>query len=88
MTNLRAIIVLLAVALLPALASSHEMRPGYLEIKESSEDSYDVLWKVPARGDNMRLGLYLRFEDDVDVVTEPVFGLLGSSHVQGMRIRR
>jgi len=30
---------------------AHEVRPGYLEIRETSHDSFDVLWKVPARGE-------------------------------------
>jgi len=88
MKSLRAVLCLLVVCLLPSLASTHEMRPGYLEIRESGPDTYDVLWKVPALGDNMRLGLYLRFADDVDMVTEPVVGFLGSAHVQRMRIHR
>jgi hydrogenase/urease accessory protein HupE len=33
-----------------------EIRPGYLEIRESSTDVYSVLWKVPAKGDR-KLGL-------------------------------
>ena len=88
MSMRRSIWFLLAFAFLPSLAGAHEMRPGYLEIKESSQDTYDVLWKVPALGDNMRLGLYLRFADDVDMVNEPVVGFLGSAYIQRMRIRR
>ena len=57
MRSLLTILCLLAVTLLPSLATAHEMRPGYLEIRESAPDTYDVLWKVPALGDNMRLGL-------------------------------
>ena len=30
---------------------AHEVRPGYLYITESHTGQYDVLWKVPARGD-------------------------------------
>ena len=30
---------------------AHEVRPGYLYITESQSGQYDVLWKVPARGD-------------------------------------
>ena len=40
--------------------SAHEVRPAYLEIHQTGTDTYDVLWKVPARGDNMRLGIYVR----------------------------
>ena len=63
-SNIRALL-LVAVALLPMIADAHEMRPGYLEIRETAVDTYEVLWKVPARGDDMRMGLYLRFDDDV-----------------------
>ncbi len=35
---------------------AHEIRPGYLEIKEWATDSYRVLWKGPAAG-TMRLKL-------------------------------
>ena len=33
-----------------------EIRPGYLELKETSPDIFSVLWKVPAKGDK-KLGL-------------------------------
>jgi len=88
MTQTRALFVLIMLGLLPVLASAHEMRPGYLEIRETATDTYDVLWKVPALGDDMRLGLYLRFDDDVRTVTEPVSGFIGSAHTQRMRIQR
>ena len=52
---------LLAVACLSAPALAHEMRPGYLELKQTGEETYDVLWKVPAAGTDMRLSLYVRF---------------------------
>jgi len=81
MTQTRALFVLIMLGLLPVLASAHEMRPGYLEIRETATDTYDVLWKVPALGDDMRLGLYLRFDDDVRTVTEPVSGFIGSAHI-------
>lgn len=64
------------------------MRPGYLEIRETEADTYDVMWKVPALGDDMRLGLYLRFDDDVQTVTEPVAGILGGAYTQRLRIQR
>ncbi len=36
---------------------AHEVRPGYLELRQTGPETYDVLWKVPARGD-LKLGLY------------------------------
>ena len=88
MNNIRTTLCLLIVVLLPVLAEAHEMRPGYLEIRETATDTYDVLWKVPALGDDMRLGLYLRFDDDVKTVTEPVAGFVGGAHTQRLRVQR
>jgi hypothetical protein len=47
------------VLLLPAGAAAHEVRPGYLELREVGASRWDVLWKVPARGD-LRLGIQVR----------------------------
>ena len=41
------------------IVQAHEVRPGYLQIKQIDELTYDLLWKVPAKGDQ-RLGLYVR----------------------------
>jgi hydrogenase/urease accessory protein HupE len=43
----------LAAALLTvaSAASGHEIRPGYLELRESSAGSYELLWKKPAGGE-------------------------------------
>ncbi|HUV14115.1 MAG TPA: HupE/UreJ family protein [Acidobacteriota bacterium] len=30
---------------------AHEVRPGYLELREVSTETYEVLWKQPARGE-------------------------------------
>ncbi|WP_295798068.1 HupE/UreJ family protein [uncultured Microbulbifer sp.] len=32
---------------------AHEIRPAYLQIEETAPASYDVLWKVPSRGDRV-----------------------------------
>ena len=41
--------------------SAHEIRPAYLELRQSGVETYDVLWKVPGRGEDLRLGLYVEF---------------------------
>ncbi len=37
-------------------AAAHELRPGYLELRETTVDRYHVVWKQPARGD-LRLAI-------------------------------
>ena len=49
---------------------AHEMRPGYLEIKELSKSTYSMLWKVPMRGD-LRLQLDPQLPDTCNVVIPP-----------------
>lgn len=54
---------LLLVALLILAAPglrAHEVRPAYLELRQTSAETYEALWKVPGRGDDLRLGIYVR----------------------------
>ncbi len=56
----RALLVATLLALAPAAgACAHEVRPGYLELRQTALETFDATWKVPARGD-LRLGLYAR----------------------------
>jgi len=46
----RKIILFLLLFLLPFFAQAHEIRPAYLEIKQSTPTTYQVLWKIPLLG--------------------------------------
>ena len=46
-------------------------RPAYLELREAGLGRYDVLWKVPAQGQDMRLAANVRFPGDAVALTEP-----------------
>ncbi len=63
MTMLARFAVLLMLAFAGGVAAAHEVRPGYLEIAEVEAGVYDVLWKVPARGE-LRLALYAHLPAD------------------------
>ena len=52
-------------------AVAHEVRPAYLQVQQKAADTYDILWKVPAIGDNLRLGLYVDLPAGCVNVTEP-----------------
>ena len=52
--------LVLAFVAIPAVA--HELRPAYLDMRETAQDEFAVVWKVPALGDR-RLGLYVRLPD-------------------------
>jgi hypothetical protein len=50
--------------------SAHETRPAYLEIRETSPNRYDVLWRTPVNA-GMRLPIVLQFPNDVRNITGP-----------------
>ncbi len=55
--------VILALTLVSiGIVQAHEVRPGYLQLKQVDALTYDLLWKVPAKGDR-RIGLYVRLPD-------------------------
>ena len=50
---------------------AHEVRPAYLQLRQTAADSYDIFWKVPALGDNMRLSLYVQLPAACSNVSQP-----------------
>ncbi len=58
-----------------------EIRPGYLELKESSENIFSVIWKVPAKGDK-KLALYIKLPADCHNKTQPHAQLIGGAYIQ------
>jgi hydrogenase/urease accessory protein HupE len=43
-----------------ATVVAHEVRPAYLQLHQTAAETYDVFWKVPGRGNNLRLSLYVQ----------------------------
>ncbi len=83
--------ILIFLALLDAIASvasAHELRPAYLEVREKAADTYDVLWKVPGKGENMRLGLYVEFPSDCVNVTEPRAAMVNGAFAERWTVKR
>ena len=63
-----------ALVLLAACAvhvTAHEMRPAYLQLKQTGADTYDLFWKVPAVSDSMRLSLYVQLPDACSNLAPP-----------------
>jgi hydrogenase/urease accessory protein HupE len=64
--------------LFAATAGAHEVRPGYLELREATPEQFDVLWKVPASGD-LRLGIYALLPDNCESTSRIVTRSVGGS---------
>jgi hydrogenase/urease accessory protein HupE len=54
-----------------ATVSAHEARPAYLQIHQTGADTYDVLWRVPALSDTMRLSLYVQLARSCSNLQQP-----------------
>src|SRR6476620_1695156 len=69
-------------------ASAHEVRPAYLQLHQTGTETYDVLWKVPARGDNMRLGIYVEFPSGTTRVTLPQTTFANDASTERWSVKR
>ena len=64
-----------------SVASAHEARPAYLEIKETAPGQFSVLWRTPVLA-GMRLPIVLKLPDDVKNLREPNVQELADSFVE------
>ena len=67
---------------------AHEVRPAYLEIRQTGPESYDVLWKVPALGENARLAIYIELPGGTHDVATPRSTFHGGAFFERRSIRR
>ncbi len=69
--------VLLAMVAPGALA--HEVRPAYLELRQTGAETYAALWKVPGQGD-LRLGIYVELPAACTNVIEPRGSMVNNAY--------
>ena len=84
---IRILVALIVVAGSFSVLHAHEVRPAYLQLRQTDTDVFDVLWKVPATSNGLRLGLYVRFPDSCEKVSEPPAILAGNAYIERSRLR-
>jgi hydrogenase/urease accessory protein HupE len=82
------VVALLCILLGTGAARADVFRPAYLELRQRDAETYDVLWKVPAQGDALRLGIQVRFPQDTRNVTTPRGVFSAAAYVERWQIRR
>jgi hydrogenase/urease accessory protein HupE len=75
------VLVMLVIATFVPPCMAHETRPAYLEIKETSPNHYDVVWRTPVNA-GMRLPILLQLPTDAKNVTVPTTQELTDSLVE------
>ena len=76
---------LLAVNALVPAAWAHETRPAYLELKETAQGQFSILWRTPVLA-GMRLPVALKLPDNVRNLREPSVQELTDSLVERFSI--
>jgi hydrogenase/urease accessory protein HupE len=74
--------------LLGCPAESDEIRPGYLELRQTAPDTYSLLFKIPALGDGLRLAIYVHLPEGTNDVTPPRAGFNSGAYTERRTIRR
>src|SRR5215207_891979 len=87
---MRRLAILLGVlgALLGQSARSDEVRPGYLELRQTAPDRYSLLFKVPALGEDVRLAIYVALPEGTSDVAPPQARFSGGAYIERRTIRR
>ncbi len=78
---MRFLAALLVALLLAGSVQAHEVRPAYLRIQQEGAEQFDVLWRVPARGD-MRLGIYVGLPEHCSESGEKLGWIEGGTHIE------
>jgi len=69
-------------------AISDELRPGYLEMRQTSPGVYNLLFKIPARGEDLRLAIYVKLPEGTQDVAPPRGSFSDGAYVERRTIRR
>jgi hydrogenase/urease accessory protein HupE len=83
-------LLLVAVALLLAAvvpARADEFKPGYLQLTQLDQETYDVLWKIPAIDESTALKVRPQFPDGTEALTPVRSTFSRGITVQRWRIR-
>jgi hydrogenase/urease accessory protein HupE len=83
-----AILIGLFAALQGHAAQADELRPGYLELRETASDTYGLLFKIPALGGNRRLAIYVRLPEGTHDAAPPRSAFSSGAYTERRTIRR
>ena len=65
-----------------------ELRPGYLELRQTAPNTYAMLFKKPALGEDLRLGIYVALPEGTKDVTPPQAAFGNGAYIERRTIGR
>ena len=69
-------------------ARSDELRPGYLELRQTDQNTYSLLFKIPARGEDLRLSVYVNLPVGTMDIGAPRISFGDGAYVERRTVRR
>src|ERR1700723_2476152 len=69
-------------------ARSDELRPGYLELRQTDPSTYSLLFKIPARGEDLRLSVYVNLPVGTLDIGAPRISFGDGAYVERRTVRR
>ena len=66
---------------------AHEVRPAYLELHQTGAETYELLWKVPGQGEDLRLGLYVQLPESCSNLTQPRGVFAANAYTERWNVR-
>lgn len=88
MTMLRVAVLAATLLALNESVLADVFRPAYLELRQTDAETFDVMWKVPARGESMRLAIDVVFPPGTQDVTAPRSAFVGDAFIERWTVRR
>ena len=82
------LLIALFISLVATGAAADVFRPAYLELREAGDGEYEVMWKVPVLGDDLRLSAYVVFPEGTENLTEARAVTSGGAWIERWRVRR
>ena len=84
----RHLVLMVSSLLLCSTLYAHESRPAYLALTETAAETYDVVWKVPAKGRFTKLALDVEFDEQVKIVMSKTSEFSGGAVIERWTIHR
>jgi hydrogenase/urease accessory protein HupE len=78
--NIKLFLLLLLLPLI-SITSADEIRPAYLQLKETSPNIFDIVWKLPAKN-NKKLALEVLLPTNCQNATTPGSELINNAYIQ------
>ena len=82
----RALLNMILLAAIAPCVCAHEVRPAYLELRQTGPETYDAFWKVPGQGD-LRLGLYVELPGNCTKANEPNRSMVNNAYTERWTIK-